>query len=207
MENILHSYSLPYNPLRPLVVFDERPCFLISDVLTPIPMEAGQPKREHYEYEKNGSCTVFLACEPLTGKRWVRVYEQRTGKEYAEFMQYVARQFKDAEKIVIVQDNLATHSANSFYKHLPKSKAFELMQRFDMQYTPAKSSWLNMAEIELSVLSRQCLSRRIGSMAELEREVRAWVKERNVACVKVVWQFGIGNAREKFARHYPKSIN
>ena len=164
----------------------KRPCFLIGDVLTPIPMEAGQPKREHYEYKKNGCCTVFLACEPLTGKRWVRVYKQRTGKEYAEFMQYVAKQFQEAAKIVLVQDNLATHSSNSFYAHLAASQAFDLAQRFEMQYTPAKSSWLNMAELELSVLSRQCLNRRIGSMVELEREVRAWAKERNVAYVKVV---------------------
>ena len=203
MENILHLYSLSYNQLRPLVVFDERPCFLIGDVITPVPMEAGKPKRQHYEYAKNGCCTVFLACEPLTGKRWVQVFKRRTGKEYAEFMDYLAKQFKDAKKIVLVQDNLATHSPNSFYAHLNSSKAFDLAQRFEMHYTPTKSSWLNMAELELSVLSRQCLNRRIGKMELLEREVKAWVKERNVACVKVKWQFSILKAREKFANQYP----
>jgi hypothetical protein len=207
MEDILHLYSLPYNPKRPLIVFDERPCFLIGDVLTPIPMEAGHPKREHYEYAKNGSCTVFLAFEPATGQRWVKVFEKRSGLEYAKFMQYVSDQFKDAEKIVLVQDNLSTHSMNSFYSHLKPDLAFKLVQKFEFHFTPVKSSWLNMAELELSALSRQCLNRRIGSMAELEREVKAWVQARNKARVTVDWQFSIGLAREKFAAKYPKLTN
>jgi hypothetical protein len=207
MEDILHLYSLPYNPKRPLIVFDERPCFLIGDVLTPIPMEAGHPKREHYEYAKNGSCTVFLAFEPATGQRWVKVFEKRSGLEYAKFMQYVSDQFKDVEKIVLVQDNLSTHSMNSFYSHLKPDLAFKLVQKFEFHFTPVKSSWLNMAELELSALSRQCLNRRIGSMAELEREVKAWVQARNKARVTVDWQFSIGLAREKFAAKYPKLIN
>jgi hypothetical protein len=144
MEDILHLYSLPYNPKRPLIVFDERPCFLIGDVLTPIPMEAGHPKREHYEYAKNGSCTVFLAFEPATGQRWVKVFEKRSGLEYAKFMQYVSDQFKDVEKIVLVQDNLSTHSMNSFYSHLKPDLAFKLVQKFEFHFTPVKSSWLNM---------------------------------------------------------------
>jgi hypothetical protein len=207
MEDILHLYSLPYNPKRPLIVFDERPCFLIGDVLTPIPMEAGHPKREHYEYAKNGSCTVFLAFEPATGQRWVKVFEKRSGLEYAKFMQYVSDQFKDVEKIVLVQDNLSTHSMNSFYSHLKPDLAFKLVQKFEFHFTPVKSSWLNMAELELSALSRQCLNRRIGSMAELEREVKAWVQARNKARVTVDWQFSIGLAREKFAAKYPKLTN
>jgi DDE superfamily endonuclease len=207
MEDILHLYGLPYNPNRPLLVFDERPCFLIGDVLTPIPMEAGHPKREHYEYAKNGSCTVFLAFEPATGQRWVKVFEKRSGLEYAKFMQYVSDQFKDVEKIVLVQDNLSTHSMNSFYSHLKPDVAFRLVQKFEFHFTPVKSSWLNMAELELSALSRQCLNRRIGRMAELEREVKAWVRARNKACVKVDWQFSIGLAREKFAAKYPMITN
>ena len=196
MENILHLYGLPYNPDRPLLVFDERPCFLIGDVLTPIPMEAGHPKPEHYEYAKNGSCTVFLAFEPATGRRWVKartarqvlsceqeVFEKRSGLEYAKFMQYVSDQFKDVEKIVLVQDNLSTHSMNSFYSQLKPDLAFKLVQKFEFHFTPVKSSWLNMAELELSALSRQCLNRRIGSMVELEREVKAWVRARNKARV------------------------
>jgi hypothetical protein len=207
MEDILHLYGLPYNPNRPLLVFDERPCFLIGDVLTPIPMEAGMPKREHYEYAKNGSCTVFLAFEPATGQRWVKVFEKRTGFEYAKFMQYISDQFKDAEKVVLVQDNLATHSMNSFYSHLKPAAAFKLVQKFEFHFTPVKSSWLNMAELELSALSRQCLNRRIEGMVELEGEVKAWVRARNKACVTVDWQFSIGLAREKFAAKYPAITN
>lgn len=206
MEDVLHLYRLPYNPKRPLLVFDERPCFLIGDVLTPIPMEAGMPKRQHYEYEKNGSCTVFLAFEPLTGQRWVKVYEKRSGLEYAQFMQYLSEQFKDQqiERLVLVQDNLGTHSANSFYAHLEPEVAFGLAQRFEFHFTPVKSSWLNIAEIELSALSRQCLNRRIASMADLEREVLAWVAQRNLQQVRVDWQFSVGAARVKFAARYPK---
>ena len=207
MEDILHLYSLPYNPKRPLIVFDERPCFLIGDVLTPIPMEAGMPKREHYEYEKNGSCTVFLAFEPATGQRWVEVFEKRSGLEYAKFMQYVSDQFKEVKKIVLVQDNLSTHSSSSFYSHLKPDAAFKLVQKFEFHFTPVKSSWLNMAELELSALSRQCLNRRIGNMAGLEREVKAWVRARNKARVTVDWQFSIKLAREKFAARYPLSKN
>jgi DDE superfamily endonuclease len=220
MEDVLHLYGLPYNPKRPLLVFDERPCFLIGDVLTPIPMEAGMPKREHYEYAKNGSCTVFLAFEPATGQRWVKVFEKRSGLEYAKFMQYVSDQFKTVEKIVLVQDNLSTHNTSSFYSHLKPDVAFKLVQRpkpvrcwcwvkkkFEFHFTPVKSSWLNMAELELSVLSRQCLNRRIGSMAELERAVKAWVRARNKARVTVDWQFSIKLAREKFAAKYPVITN
>jgi DDE superfamily endonuclease len=133
-----------YNHLRPVVCIDERPCFLIDNVLTPIPMQEGKPKREHYEYEKNGSCTVFIAVEPLTGRRFIQVYKQRTGKEYTQFMQYVAAQYPEAEQIQIVQDNLSTHSSSMFYQHFKPEVAFALAQRFQMHYTPAKSSWLNM---------------------------------------------------------------
>ena len=203
MEDILHQYSLPYNPKRPVVVFDERPCFLIGDVIQPIPMESGSPKLEHYEYEKHGCCTVFLAFEPLTGRRWVKVFRQRSGLEYTLFMQYLSQKFKGVEQIVLVQDNLSTHSTGSFYAHLKPSVALRLAQRFEFHFTPIKSSWLNMAELELSVLSRQCLKRRIPSMEFLEREVNAWVKARNKARVMVKWQFSVELARVKFSAKYP----
>jgi DDE superfamily endonuclease len=182
---------------------DERPCFLIGDVLTPIPIEPGKVKREHYEYKKNGSCSLFIAVEPLTGKRFIKVYKQRTGKEYADFMQYVAEQYPKAKKIRIVQDNLSTHSANMFYAYLKPEIAFTLAQRFEMHYTPVKSSWLNMAEIELSALARQCLNRRIGTQERLESEVKVWVQARNKAEVKIKWQFSIADARDKFKNKYP----
>jgi hypothetical protein len=200
---VLWLYDLPYNRLCPVVCIDERPCYLIDNILTPIPMEEGKPKREDYEYKKNGSCTVFIAVEPLTGKRFIQVYKQRTGKEYTKFMQYLAKQYPEAQRLQLVQDNLSTHSPNMFYTHLKPEIAFELSQRFQMHYTPAKSSWLNMAEIELSTLARQCLKRRIGTQDKLEIEVKAWVKARNKAKVKINWQFSIKDAREKFKNKYP----
>lgn len=207
MEDILHLYSLAYNPSRPLVVFDERPCFLIGNVLIPVPMVTGKPRKEHYEYEKHGCCTVFLAFEPATGRRWVNVFARRSSQEYAEFMTYLAAQFRTAQKIVLVQDNLSTHSASSFYAHLEPGKALRLMNRFEFHFTPTKGSWLNMAELELSALSRQCLNRRIASMVELEREVRVWVRDRNKAGVTVDWQFSVSKARVKFVGKYPTLKN
>jgi len=201
---VLHLYSLPYDPEYPLICFDERPCFLIGDVLTPIPMEAGQPKRQHYEYEKNGSCTVFLAFEPATGRRWVKVYQKRTGKEYTQFMQYLVQQFPQAKKLRLVQDNLSTHAASSFYAHLQPDSAFDLAQSLEFHFTPTRSSWLNMAELELSALSRQCLDRRIASLTQLRQEVTAWAARRNRDNVTVNWQFSIKLAREKFADKYPR---
>jgi hypothetical protein len=202
MERVLHTYSLPYNPKRPAVCFDERPCFLIGDVLQPIAMKAGKSKREDYEYEKHGSCCVMLAFEPHTGKRWVKVYAQRTAKEYTDFMQFLAQQFPQAEAITLIQDNLNTHHPGSFYKHLDPADAFALSQHFDWLYTPKHASWLNMAELEFSALSRQCLNRRIASQTLLEQEVLAWVKDRNETNITVTWQFSIERARSKFARHY-----
>jgi transposase len=205
MEQVLHTYSLPYNPKRPVLCFDERPCFLIGDVLQPIPMRHGQSKREDYQYEKHGSCCVLLAFEPHTGQRWLKVYKQRTAKEYTHFMRYLAQQFPQAERISLVQDNLNTHHPGSFYRQLDPQKAFELAQRFTWTYTPKHASWLNMVELEFSALSRQCLNRRIASQAQLQKEVLAWAKARNKAHIKVSWQFSIEIARHKLQRHY-KSV-
>jgi hypothetical protein len=145
-----------------------------------------------------------VAFEPLTGRRIVEASKQRTKADYCRFMQRVAKLFPQAEKVVLVQDNLNTHNASSFYEHLPPAEAFALAQRFEMHYTPKKGSWLNMAELELSALSRICLSRRIGSIEKLDREVQALVKERNELRIKVEWQFSITLAREKLSRHYEK---
>ena len=202
MEQVLYSYSLPYHPKRPVVCFDERPCFLSSDVLQPLPMTQGKSKREDYEYEKHGSCCVMLAFEPHTGQRWLKVYAQRTAKEYTNFMQFLARQFPEAEQVTLVQDNLNTHHPGSFYSHLDPQQAFQLAQRFEWLYTPTHASWLNMAELEFSALARQCLNRRIASQALLEKEALAWAKARNKQHIKVSWQFSIAVAREKLQRHY-----
>jgi hypothetical protein len=205
MERVLHTYSLPYNPKRPVLCFDERPCFLIGDVLQPIPMTKGQSKREDYQYEKHGSCCVLLAFEPHTGRRWLKVYKQRTAREYTHFMQFLAQQFPNPESITLVQDNLNTHQPGSFYTQLDPMKAFQLAQRFSWVYTPKHASWLNMVELEFSALARQCLNRRIASQTLLQKEALAWAKARNKAQVKVVWQFSLEIARTKLQRHY-KSV-
>ena len=202
MEEILHLYSQPYDEKRPLICFDELPAQLLGEVVMPLPMKAGNPTRFDYEYERHGCCSLLVAFEPLTGRRLVETSKQRTKADYCRFMQRVSESYPQAEKIVLVQDNLNTHHAGSFYEFLPPEAAFDLQQRFEMHYTPKKASWLNMAELELSALSRICLSRRIASLEELDREIQSLVKERNGLKVKVEWQFSIAQARKKLNRHY-----
>ncbi len=204
MEDILHLYSLPFEEKRPVVCFDELPVQLLGEVAVPLPMKAGQPKRVDYEYERHGTCSLLVAFEPLTGTRIVETSKQRTKADYCRFMQRVAALYPTAEKIVIVQDNLNTHHASSFYENLPPEEAFSLAQAFEMHYTPKKGSWLNMAELELSALARICLSRRLSSTKELDHEIQTLVKERNDLKVKAEWQFSITKAREKLSRHYEK---
>lgn len=202
MEQVLDVYEKGYDVQRPVLCFDERPCQLIGDVLVPIPIKPGQPKREDYHYERNGTCVVLLAIEPLSGKRIVDVREQKTKKDYAVFMKKVVQEYKNAKKIVLIQDNLNTHNPSSFYETFNAQEAFELTQRFECVYTPKKASWLNMAEIEFSALSKQCLDRRIAQMSCLAKEVYAWVKERNRLKIKIHWQFTKNKARDKFQRFY-----
>ena len=204
MEDLLHLYGLAYDERRPLVCFDEMPVRLLGDVVAPLAMSKSAPRREDYEYKRGGVAVLLVAFEPLTGRRLVETSRQRTKADYCRFMQRVAGVFPMAEKVLLVQDNLNTHHASSFYENLPPADAFLLAQRFEMHYTPKKGSWLNMAELELSALSRICLSRRIASIEELDREVQAIVKERNESQVKVEWQFSVGQAREKLGRHYEK---
>ncbi len=204
METILHLYSLPYDLDYPVICFDERPCFLIGDVRTPRLMKPGDIKKEHYEYEKNGSCVVMSAIEPLTGKRFTRVFSQRRKVEYAEFMNELTEAYSQAKKIRLVQDNLNTHNESSFYQEFLAEEAFGLAQRFEFYYTPKSASWLNMIEIEFSALSKQCLNRRIPTQEELEKEVKAWTADRNEKTVKINWQFSIESARNKLNRHYEK---
>lgn len=204
MEEVLHLYNLPVDEKRPLICFDERPVQLVGEVVAPLPMKAGHPARFDYEYEREGTACLLVAFEPLPGKRIVETSRQRTKADYCRFMQRVSAMYPQAEKIVLVQDNLNTHNASSFYDNLPPAEAFDLSQRFEMHYTPKKGSWLNIAELELSALSRICLSRRISSIEELDGEVQALVKERNELKIKVEWQFSIKQAREKLSRHYKK---
>jgi hypothetical protein len=202
MGDVLHLYGLPYDEQRPVVCFDELPVQLLGEVVAPLPVKAGKPARCDYEYERGGTACLLVAFEPLTGRRLVETSKQRTKADYCRFMQRVAALFPRAEKVVLVQDNLNTHNASSFYEHPPAEQAFSLAQAFEMHHTPKKGSWLNMAELELSAISRICLSRRLPSIEELDRETQAPVKERNELKIKVEWQFSISQAREKLSRHY-----
>ena len=202
MEQVLDTYEQPYDPRRPVVCFDERPCQLLGDVLMPIPMKTGRIERQDYHYKRHGTCVVLMAVEPLAGHRIVKVTEQRTKEDYALFMKDVASHYSDADKVILVQDNLNTHNPSSFYETFDAPEAFALSQRFDMIYTPKKASWLNMAEIELSALSKQCLDRRIAQRRALAKEVTAWVAERNQLQTKITWHFTKSKAREKLNRAY-----
>jgi len=202
MEEVLDVYELDHNPQRPVICFDEQPCQLIGDVLAPIPMEPGRVQRQDHHYKRNGTCCVMIAFEPLAGKRIVEVKERKTKKDYAKFMRKVEQAYPKAEKIILVQDNLNTHNPSSFYETFSPKSAFRLSQRFQMVYTPKKASWLNMAEIELSALSKQCLDRRIGDIKTFSKEVYAWVGQRNHQKATVSWQFTKNDARDKFGRFY-----
>jgi DDE superfamily endonuclease len=206
MEHILWLYSLPYDPAYPVVCFDERPCFLIGEKVDPLPLQMGQVQKEHYAYEKNGSCVLLAAIEPQTGQRLAKVFLQRTKKEFTQFCQALAEAYPKAKKIRLVVDNLNTHNASSFYENLPAEEAFALAQRFEFHYTPKSGSWLNMIEIEFSAIARECLNRRIPTMEKLEKEVLALVKERSDKKIKIDWQFSIGSARDKFSKHYQQAF-
>ena len=203
MEDALYQYALPYEPRRPLICFDERPCFLIGDVGAILPMSPGQAKRYHDEYEKNGSCCVFLAFEPQTGFRYLEVRARRTAVDYAAFMQQLLQKHDaHVECIRLVQDHLNTQTPGSLSEVLPPGDAFELSQRVEPHYTPKKGSWLKMAEIEFAALSTQCLGRRIPAFDTLRREVLAWADTRNLDRKTVNWTFSHNDARHKLQRHY-----
>lgn len=202
MERILWLYAQPYDPKRPVVCFDERPCFLIGDEIEPIAMQTGQVRKEHYAYQKNGSCALLAAIEPLTANRVAQVYGQRTAKEFTHFCQCLAEAYPEADKICLVLDNLNTHTIASFYKHLPADEAFALGQRFEFWFTPKSASWLNMIEIEFSALARLCLNRRIPTIEELSTEVLALIDERMHKGIKINWQFSIDVCRQKLNSRY-----
>ena len=205
MEQVLGIYARPYAPLKPLWCFDERPCLLIGDTIVPLPVEPGKPQRRNYEYERHGVCTVFLAVQPHTGLTFVQVRERRTCQDYAEFMAALVETHcpKDGQ-LLLMQDNLTTHTYTAFYHTFPPAVAFALMQQIEMHYTPKGASWLNMAEIQLSVLAKQCLNRRIPTVDVLTHEVMTWGRLRNQHPVPIHWQFTPDMARDKFQRFYPK---
>lgn len=204
MEQLLWLYALPYDPQYPVVCFDERPCFLIGERIEPQVMQTGQVRKEHYAYEKHGSCALLAAIEPLTGFRLAQVHPRRTKKEYTLFCQALAREFPQAIKIRLVQDNLNTHDVSAFYENLPADEARALAERFEFCFTPKSASWLNMIEIEFSALTRLCLARRIPTIEQLAHEVLALVAERKAKQIKISWQFSLQSARTKLNSHYVK---
>lgn len=204
MEDILDVYTRPLDPRRPLVCLDEGRKELRAEVRVPLPMVPGQSARFDSEYERHGAATFFLWCAPLLGQRQVRVTERRTRRDFAHTIQeLVDVHFPSAERIVLVMDNLNTHTAAALYETFPPSEAKRLWDRLEVHYTPKHGSWLNVAEIELSVVGRQCLDRRIPDLATLTAEVAAWVAARNAAVARVVWHFTTAAARIKLKHLYP----
>lgn len=205
MEDVLDVYHRPYDPKRPQVCMDEASKQLLAEVRRPIRAQPGQPERYDYEYEREGVANLFMFMEPLAGKRHVKVTDRRTKVDWAEAMRDLADVYDpEAEMIVVVLDNLNTHSPASFYDAFEPEEAHRLARRFEFHYTPKHGSWLNMAEIELSALGRQCLARRIPDKVLLTTEVSAWQEERNASVVKVLWRFTTADARIKLAHLYPK---
>ena len=204
LEQILALYALPYDATVPVICFDERPCFLIGDTLSPRPMRKGEIEKQHYEYDKLGSCALLAAIEPLTGRRFGQVHERRTKREFTQFCQALAAGYPEAPRLRIVLDNLNTHNASSFYEHLSAEDAYALAARFEFIYTPKSASWLNMIECEFSAIARQCLDRRIATIEHLRSEVLALLEERSAKAIKIHWQFSIQAARTKLNKHYTK---
>lgn len=204
MENVLETYKLPYNEKFPVVCMDESPKQLVKETRKSINMEPGREKRIDYEYERCGMCNIFIANEPLQGKRFVEITQKKTKKEWAFFIKKILDEYyKDAEKIILVMDNLNTHNPGSLYEVFKPEEARRILNRFKFVFTPKHGSWLNMAEIELNVLHGQCLSRRIGNVETVRREVAAWQRERNNTVAKINWQFKTEDARIKLKRLYP----
>jgi len=205
MEDILTLYTQPADQQQPLVCMDEVPKQLITDVCEPISAQPGQPLRIDYEYQRNGVANLFMFFEPFQGQRHVKVTNTRTRKDWAEAMRELSDEiYPDAEKIIVVLDNLNTHTPAAFYLAFEPDEARRLVNRFEFHFTPKHGSWLNMAEIELSVLSRQCINRRIPDEQTLCTEVHAWVADRNSKVIKVDWRFSTADARIKLKRLYPK---
>jgi transposase len=205
MEDILDLYAEPFKPQQPVVCFDERPCQLVADVFEPLPRKAGRAKRVDYEYARHGVCNAFMMFQPLAGWREIKVTQRRTKGDFAEVMrELVDVHFPHAETIRVVLDNLNTHTPAALYEAFAPPEARRLLQKLEFHYTPKHASWLNMAEIEFSVMVGQCLKRRIPDQMTLSKELVAYVQQRNLAKATVQWQFDVSQARSKLARLYPQ---
>lgn len=203
MEQVLDVYKRPYDAKNPVVCMDESPKQLIEEIRTPIPARPGKIEKYDYEYKRNGVCNIFIACEPLSGKRYTAVTEKKTKRDWALFLECLSHQYPQAQKITLVMDNLSTHTAGALYETFEPGQAKSLLARFHFGYTPKHGSWLNMAQIELNVLTGQCLNRRISHIEAVTREVKAWELARNNKNSKINWQFNLDQARVKLRRLYP----
>lgn len=206
MEDVLEVYTQPVDPSRPLVCLDEAGRALVADTRTPLPPKPGRLLRRDFEYGRAGACNVFMLYAPFLGERHALVRERRTRLDFAAVIQVLCDElYPAAEKIVLVMDQLNTHNAASLYEAFPPAEARRLVKRLEIHHTPKHGSWLNMAEIELSILARQCLDRRLPSQEALAAEVTAWQRERNAAQTKTDWRFTTDNARIKLTRLYPST--
>lgn len=199
-------YERPFNAKQPVIGFDEKPCQLIGDVLLPVNPKPGQAKRVDAEYQRHGSVNLFGWVEPLTGRRDVWVTQRRTAIDYAHALKRVSDAFPDAETIVVVQDNLNTHSKAALYQAFEPAEAHRLAQRFEFHFTPKHGSWLNVQELEWSALSRQALGERVGNQERLESLVAHWLEDRRTRAVTINWQFTTSDARIRLKRLYPEMI-
>lgn len=204
MEDVLEVYAQPYDPTRPVVCVDEGGKQLIGEVREPLPVRPGSIAKEDSEYTRGGVANLFMAFEPLAGQRHVQVTKRKTSIDFAHFLKTISDEhYPEVERIVLVCDNLSTHTPAAFYEAFEPAEARRLAQRFEWHYTPKHGSWLNVAEMELSVLARQCLERRIPDLQTLGAEVNAWQRQRNQTVVRVRWQFTTTDARIKLRKLYP----
>ncbi len=207
MEDILDVYERPYDPKQPVICIDEKPKQLLKTPNGSIPAACGKPERIDYEYERNGTCNIFGWIEPLVGRRNADVTDRRTAVDFAEQLKDLTDvRYPDAEKLVLVCDNLNTHCAASLYERYEPAQAHRIANKIEWHYTPEHGSWLNIAEVELSILSRQCLNRRIPDKETLMREVAAYNQWRNKIPTTIDWQFTTADARIKLKRLYPKIV-
>lgn len=205
MEDVLDTYNRAVEPGEVRLCLDERPCQLLDEVKEPLPMKEGRSFRQDSEYRRMGTCNIFLAYDIDKGIRYCKVTERRTKADYALFVDELLREhYPEAEKVTLVQDNLNTHCYGSFFASLPEQRAWQLREKINFCFTPKHGSWLNMAEIEFSALSRQCLKQRIGSIEKMARIVQAWQQLRNLQKVKIFWSFTSDDAQKTFSKFYPE---
>lgn len=205
MEDVLEVYAMPYDEEIPMICMDEQPFQFLGEAREPIPMKPGSPRKEDYEYVRNGTCSIFIFTEPLAGWRHVQASARRTKRDWAmQIQELLDVHYPHAKRVRLVMDNLNTHAISSLYETFPPEVAFRLAKRLEIHYTPKHGSWLNIAEIELNVMTKQCLGRRIPDLLSLQSQLSPWEQHRNASSKSVNWQFGIADARDKLKWLYPK---